>query len=665
MGKIILDDNYIKSLPITTNRIEVSWDKDKFFAKYSIVSYYSTDPERKNLAYEQLGNVPFISVTGIKNRWGAQHFPSVQFFILTTKGKEQEVLNSLRAYNDVKAWNNTLEKYKDKLQQRIIASLAINSLGKKKNSNMMYNDGSLLVCDDKNFGARKSRKELVCLKIEVNEYMNLTARTTSFSNPFNEKDLLRHRTCVFQISKDLDGEFWSGQSVKPIIIKSVKSGEYDLKKLFIQKKNFKDNKNLVPYWPYNVEDYAHRKLYVIWQVVESVNDAFKGILDIKFTDSQIIHYDECKTKDGILALAQEYLAGRSISFEDPFQTNGSKSVISNFKNEAQEIMSGFLVFPKKPTPDDIIIKLCEPKEEGCEVTQYSQSMVRLSNNGNALQHITYYGDEKLDLLDTPSVRRILIELIVKDSLAKRIMPKPLANMLEGWNAIRYKINQGNVHGASLKIDNQGSIDVEQYGLSQDNQGEDFEDFISQKLKYFDYDKIRGARDYMALVKDGNVYFIVDTDEIPILDVNLIDEAYSKVANNGETVAMFKRKKVAHKYLRGYIGFHLWKTDGIDGNPEGSYSYISGTNSESMKITPKTKMDKMPRARRIFILHKENPELIDQQILEICKMLKFGFGRWNELMTYPFPFKFLQEYLDDAAETAYSLHWKDITLRKDL
>ena len=94
MGKIILDDNYIKSLPITTNRIEVSWDKDKFFAKYSIVSYYSTDPERKNLAYEQLGNVPFISVTGIKNRWGAQHFPSVQFFILTTKGKEQEVLNS-------------------------------------------------------------------------------------------------------------------------------------------------------------------------------------------------------------------------------------------------------------------------------------------------------------------------------------------------------------------------------------------------------------------------------------------------------------------------------------------------------------------------------------------------------------------------------------------
>ena len=33
MAKIVLDDNYIKSLPITTNRIEVSWDKDKFGKK--------------------------------------------------------------------------------------------------------------------------------------------------------------------------------------------------------------------------------------------------------------------------------------------------------------------------------------------------------------------------------------------------------------------------------------------------------------------------------------------------------------------------------------------------------------------------------------------------------------------------------------------------------
>ena len=71
--------------------------------------------------------------------------------------------------------------------------------------------------------------------------------------------------------------------------------------------------------PYNVEDYAHGKLYVIWQVVESVNDAFKGILDIKFTDSQIIHYDECKTKDGILALAQDILQEEAFHLKTRFK----------------------------------------------------------------------------------------------------------------------------------------------------------------------------------------------------------------------------------------------------------------------------------------------------------------------------------------------------------
>ena len=170
---------------------------------------------------------------------------------------------------------------------------------------------------------------------------------------------------------------------------------------------------------------------------------------------------------------------------------------------------------------------------------------------------------------------------------------------------------------------------------------------------------------MTMEKNGNVYLIIDTEEIPILDANLIDDGYGKVVNEGETISMFKRKKVAHEYLRGYIGFHLWKSDGINGEANGSYSYISGTNSENMQIMQNTKMDKMPRARRIFVLNKSNPETVENEIMEIASMLKFGFGRWNELMTYPFTFKFLLEYLDDACETAFSKHWKDITYKGEL
>lgn len=665
MKRIELSDEYIKSLPLTTNKIEVEWNIDKFFEQYSIVSYYSNDSEFKNLAYEQLADIPCVSVTGIRARWSTLRFPSIKFFVLTKKEKEQDVLNSLRTYESVKSAVDNLSDYGEKLQKRIIASLAINSLGKKKSGKMMYNDGSLLVSDEKNFNAKKSRKELVCLKIEVNEYMILTASTKSFSNPFNDKELRRNKNCVFQLARDIDGDYWSGQSVKPIVIKKFKDGEFDLNKLFILKKNFKDNKNIVPYWPYTPENYPHGKLYVIWQVVDSVNKAFKGLVNITFADSKVLHYDECLTGDAIVSMMENYFTGKTLSFDDSFNSRDSKNMIKQFKSEINNIIGDAISFPKKQTANDLLIKLCEPKDEESINTLYTKSLGRLSTDSNALQHLIFYNDKKKDAVDTARVRRILIELLVKDCLVHQKMPKDLTELILGWNFTRYKINQGNVHGASFDVNSDGIINITQYGLSQNDQGMDFDDFIKEKFNYDSPDKIHGARDYMALQKNGNVYLIIDTDEIPILDVTLIDEGYNQVVNSGETVSMFKRKASVHEYLRGYIGFHLWKSEGLDGEPDGSFSYISGNNKERLKITHSTRMDKMPRARRIFILSQERPENIENDVMEIAAMLKFGFGRWDELMTYPFPFKFLQEYLDNEAEKAFSIHWKDITYKKDL
>ncbi len=658
-----IDEQYIKSLPLTTNRIIVTLDKDAFFSMYSIVSYYGTNKESRNLAYEQLADVPCVSVTGIRARWTGS-FPSIHFFILAVKGEETNILNSLRDYDYIRSKIDTLEEYDEMLQKRIIASLAINSLGKKKNNKMMYNDGSLLICDDKNFNIPKSRQELVCLKIEVNEYMNLIARTTSFSNPSSLTELKRRKNCVFRISNDIGGYLWEGRSVKPIVVKDFKDGDYNLKELYILKKRFNDNKNNVPYWPYNKENYTHGKLFVLWQVVNSVNEDFKGLLEIGFCDFQVLHYDECKTGDDMLSLLRQYFSGKTIYIDDPFGTVASKELILKLKSEVKSLMGDCLIFSKKHSSNDMVIKLCEPKELAADWTHYTQSLYRLAHSCNALQHITVQENKKNEITKA-SARRILIELLVKDSLINRIMPKQLTELMCGWVFYRYKINKDFVHGASLAVDTDGSMNIEEYGLSRNSLGEDFEQFVQEYLKFNDYDKIRGGRDYMALEKNGNVYLIIDTDEIPILDVELIDEGYDQVINKGETVAMFKRKKNVHEYLRGYIGFHLWKSDGLNGEKDAAYSYIAGTNSENMQIMQNTKMDKMPRARRIFVLNEDNPEVVSSDINEITAMLKFGFGRWNELMTYPFPFKFLQEYLDDACETVFSKHWRDITYRGDL
>ena len=658
------DENYIKSLPLTTNKINVTLDKKAFFSRYSIVSYYGTGKELKNLAYEQLADVPCLSVTGIRDRWSRTSTPTTHFFILAAKGKEYEVLKSLRDYEQIRSKLDTLEEYDDSLQKRIVASLVINSLGKKKSDKMMYNDGALLICDDKNFNAPKSRQELVCLKVEVNEFMILTARTTSFSNPLSFKELRKHKNCVFRVGKDIGGCLWEGQSVKPVVIKEFKDGDFNLKELYVQKKRFSDNKNHVPYWPYNKENYTHGKLFAIWQVVQSVNEYFKGLVEIDFCDFDVLHYDECKPGDDMLSFLKEHLSGKNFIVEDPFDTSASRELIRQFKNEALSLMDDKLIFSQKASRNDLVIKLCEPKEEGASHTRYTKYLYRMAHSGVALQHITFNGNEKEDKINKASARRILIELLVKDSLINRVMPKQLSELMTDWKFYRYKINEGFVHGASLAVTITGTMSIQEYGLSP-NSFIEFEQFVYDNLKYKEFDKIRGGRDYMAMEKNGNVYLIIDTDEIPILDANLIDDGYGKVVNEGETIAMFKRKKEVHKYLRGYVGFHLWKSDGIDGEANGSYSYISGTNSVNLQIMQNTKMDKMPRARRIFILNKDNPENVENEIMEIASMLKFGFGRWDELMTYPFPFKFLQEYLDDACEIVFSKHWNEITYKGDL
>ena len=660
-----IDEQYIKSLPITTNKIDVKFERELFFSKFAVVSYYGTDKNSKNLAYEQLAENPILSVTGIRERWKGLRFPSTRFFVLVNKGSENEILKSLRKYEYIRSQIDTLEEYDEKITLRIVASLAINSLGKKKEGKMMYNNGSLLVCDDKNFNMLKSRQELVCLKIEVNEYMNLAAKTTSFSTTKSYKELRKHKFCAFRIAADVGGFLWEGRSVKPIVIKDFKDGDYKLEEIYVQKKRFSDNKNTVPYWPYDKENYTHGKLYVLWQVVKSVNEYFKDVIEISFCDKDILLYDEYRTGKEMMSFIQEFMSGKFIYIEDPFNVAATKEIIKQFQIEAINIVGDSLIFSKKPRGNEMLIKICEPKEENAVQTHYAKSLYRMAHSGNALQHITFHDNEREDKIDKTKTRRILIELLVKDALINRCMPKQLSELVRGWIFYRYKINEGNVHGASLSVCDDGEIRIQEYGLSQNSFGEDYDNFVYEHFKFNDVDKIRGWRDYMVMKKNGNVYLIIDTEEIPILDIQLIDAGYDKVVNEGETIAMFKRKKKAHEYLRGYIGFHLWKSDGLYGEPDGGFSYLSGTNSENMQIMQSTKMDKMPRVRRIFILHKEHADMIEADIREITSMVRLGFGRWDELMTYPFPFKFLQEYLDDACETVFSKHWSEITYKGDL
>ena len=86
------NEQYIKSLPLTTNKIEVVFNREKFFSKYAIVSYYGNNKDSKHLAYEHLADEPYLSVTGIRARWIGLRFPAVHFFVLVKKGNEKQII---------------------------------------------------------------------------------------------------------------------------------------------------------------------------------------------------------------------------------------------------------------------------------------------------------------------------------------------------------------------------------------------------------------------------------------------------------------------------------------------------------------------------------------------------------------------------------------------
>ena len=322
----------------------------------------------------------------------------------------------------------------------------------------------------------------------------------------------------------------------------------------------------------------------------------------------------------------------------------------------KEGIGNSLAFAKRGQAPDVVVGLCQPEDD----TEYSKSKY---GSSIAIQHLVHSGNEKQDKVIKSVAIRILMELMVKDCNIHCQMPPALGEMMEDWTFYSFKSNKDVAHGGSLSADIEtGNLLLKAYGFS-DKQGVDFDTFVSNTIGYGPTSRIKGFRDYKVMAKDGNMYLIVDTEEIPILDASYIDEVYARYLDEDDkeipTLSVFKRKANGcnHWYLRGYMGFHLWRAEGLNG--EGAYSYISGNNSHRIQFIASQKIDKMPRVRRIFILEKKHPDRVWDNIQQLKVMLLVGFGRWGEQMTYPFPFKFLQEYLDKESKETYEKHWSEL------
>ncbi len=674
MAKRINYNELVKSdTKIMTNHLDISIDENEFFAKFSIVSYYIKGNENKNLSYEQLSDKPCLSVFGKYGEWNVgTHTRYVKFFVLCRKGIEANlVLESLKAHDDVVAGPDTLENLSQENRKHVIASLLLNSLGSdgEGKNRYMFNDARLLLWDERNFlhNFNKSQ-EIVCLQISIDDYFNMIAETCTLTKVKDMKLLKNHSKRIFMSDYDVEGNLWAGRSVRPVKIDNKNKYDLDKEDYFIQHKKFTDNKNLVAYWPYDRKHFRHGKLFAIWQTVQSVNEKYKGIITISFH-----HYDEYlsgvfRTEKIANNLISTNLEGKVIRIENPLQDEYSREFVSLLKSslESQLPKSAIVLLESsrrwKNELPDAVVKIVEAKDSD-GVDHYERDWERY-NIAYPIQHITCCRNKVKDKLITAAIRRILLELVVKIANKQQKMPDSLIDNIQGWSFIEYKRNFESIVGARMSVAANGEIRYEDLGLLTTRCYLPFNDFITQTLRYHNPDKLRGSRDYRVMIKNDNIYLIIDTEEVPMLDADRIEQGYDEVAK-GETPSLFKRNDNAPYYFGAYKGLHVWRTHDLDGNENRAFSYIAGYNGKTIYIIDSESLDRMPRARRIFPLHLEHQEDLDSNIKEIMNMLNNGFGRWNEVMTYPYPFKFLNEYLDDSVEIAFSIHWSEVGVKKDL
>ena len=446
--------------------------------------------------------------------------------------------------------------------------------------------------------------------------------------------------------------------------KKIDEENINLETLYIQKKKRKGNNNIVPYLPLDKENYTRGKMFVLSQIIDSVNEEYKGLLSLKFCIFNVKDYDEYRSEKDTNTFLAEYYINKFIYCLNPFKDEGSDEVLNSFKNEVEGIFNNKKIFVDEPSTETMVVQLCKPSPGKTGNDNYMVFPTGLNKDTNALQHLTFYGKKMLDKMSKAKARRILLELIIKDSLLQHKMPEGLMKYLIGWQFIKYRMHDDMILGGNMQVSEEGTIEIDNIGFDAADVRTNPTYFFNQELLYTDTQMFTGARDFHVMKKANNVYMIYDTEEIPIFDTDKLNAAYEDILNGIENTTMFKRKKESHDFMQGYVGCTIWESEGLKGSKYPSYSYFSGVNNGSLRFYRDSEsIDKMPRARRIFVLHAEDEKAIDMDIKEIIIMLRYGFGRWNELMTYPLPFKFLTEHLDKMCLTTFDKHWNKVGVKE--
>ena len=526
-------ETYKGTVPFITNSIVVkSFNKKVFLSRYEIyvaVRDVRSDSDGKFIKYEHIIRPDGILSCFIGNSKQPGNPHAAHF--LVGRPDANTVLTLLRSENPslaIQEYQWTDEGVWDAIR---LLTLSLTLSPESDTRPQMTFSGRYYLSSPVNFGLSASRMQKVCMEIGIDGHGLLIPRTVVFTAARKDEAVKRAQFIIEEPNRmslvtDRDRDDY------------IKSGH----DLYEKRNPFK--KKTIPWLPFANGHVHEGKNHEAFWFVRRMNRVYGDFLLLEFKiidDYEILSIDKKEITANMARYVNDMLTDGRIAVSDLCHNLDSSSLQKRITNSIRERYAGIVSLTDKVS-DAMEIQIIKPLPAPEDRKDFVDNYVP-ATEGGIMQHISHAAAAWSDSVLTTVIDRLLLELAVKKSVVtgQATMPEGLA---DGWSFITLQSLKEKVGDTYLFRNRVGFLLSDECGRMKFSSRE-FVNTWGPYQEIIERAKTVGLADTVFMMKhNGNVYMLVDTMEVPVLNQEkiLIDDQKIRHDTDGDTFLAYLHDK---------------------------------------------------------------------------------------------------------------------------
>ena len=596
------------NVPIKTNQLIYTFDKELFSKKYDIFCVRTSEKHFKNGAY-------IIDAPHLSNNVCSVLFKSgKEFYVLMNRYDKNISLLKDAILNVDGADRITISQVESKsLKDDIVFQLMLNSLGNYENPLLKFNNltGHLYCFHPKwLIRGRKGEADIIfkvpCLELRISPEFRLNIEVHTFTSEllrnkieFKKKKFEEYPKYIFSAHNTLRRKLKDDAGYS-FVMRQTKNNKTEITFLNIQ----------------NIDRFNQSKLGIIATVLENFNDRFSAFAHLEFesiTDYKTLNYTRSVANENKHTITN-LLSIKPIKIVDCIDDKYSKIFC---KRICDLLFSKYAIkatYGKKIAKDYLNIRVIHNASFYANSEDHHREFKNV-----AVQHITF---EDFSESSEFAISTVIHEMLIKEDLIRQKIS------LFDWNTLGLKddidfgievTDEQNTKYVFMTIHPNGTFNISEqtFGLFKTTKYDQcVEIFENAKMNF---EKVHG------IIRDasGNINIIKDTGWFTIPEIYSIKAELA----NGNTKLRGKEKR--DELLSSALDIKMFN-DGV------SWYYFVGTIGNGMRWL----INRAANIRKIEPF--EDSILIFEKLLPLMNVT---FVHNGQLTIVPFPFKYLREYIN--------------------